>query len=331
MTNIRVGGKSMDKEKNIPFYNDLLFKYFVYNNEDQECMYLLKTIIEAVTPLKCKELYVKNTELLPSHYREKRAVLDVRVKTSEGETVNIEIQAYDDFENVFKRFQYYACKNIAMQIEEGDDYNQLKPFYQIVLYHEYDKEHHELVREFSNTGNKYHDNQRSLIYMYFVFMKEINRIIEEKGEENLNELEEIVNLIEKGNECDRINLTKVGRIMKKKYDKFMENDDLKDEALAIAKFQSQQKAKQRNYEKVVEALQSAEEEKSKALEKAKNAEEEKIKALEEKREKIKVQVVKFYQKKYPNEDISWLENLTEKQYDEILEPVSYTHLSCRRS
>lgn len=100
--------------------------------------------------------------------------------------------------------------------------------------------------------------------------------------------------------------------MKKKYDKFMEDDDLKDEALAIAKFQSQQKAKQRNYEKVVEALQSAEE-------KAKNAEEEKIKVLEEKREKIKVQVVKFYQKKYPNEDISWLENLTEKQYDEILE------------
>lgn len=108
MTNIRVGGKSMDKEKNIPFYNDLLFKYFVYNNEDQECMYLLKTIIEAVTPLRCKELYVKNTELLLSHYREKRAVLDVRVKTSEGETVNIEIQVYDDFENVFKRFQYYA-------------------------------------------------------------------------------------------------------------------------------------------------------------------------------------------------------------------------------
>ena len=85
----------------------------------------------------------------------------------------------------------------------------------------------------------------------------------------------------------------------------MEDDDLKDEALAIAKFQSQQKAKQRNYEKVVEALQSAEEEK--------------IKALEEKREKIKIQVVKFYQKKHPNEDISWLENLTEKQYDEILE------------
>ena len=59
----------------------------------------------------------------------------------------------------------------------------------------------------------------------------------------------------------------------------------------------------------MEALQSAEEEKIKALDEAKNA----------KKEKTKEQVVKFYQKKYPNEDISWLENLTEKQYDEILE------------
>ena len=42
--------------------------------------------------------------------------------------------------------------------------------------------------------------------------------------------------------------------------------------------------------------------------------EERAKSAEE---KIKVQVVKFYQKKYPNEDISCLENLTEKQYDEI--------------
>ena len=30
-------------------------------------------------------------------------------------------------------------------------------------------------------------------------------------------------------------------------------------------------------------------------------------------------VIKFYKMKYPNEDISWLENLTEKQYDEIFD------------
>ena len=37
------------------------------------------------------------------------------------------------------------------------------------------------------------------------------------------------------------------------------------------------------------------------------------------RNKARSQVMKFYQKKYPSEDTSWLENLAKKQYDEILE------------
>ena len=40
---------------------------------------------------------------------------------------------------------------------------------------------------------------------------------------------------------------------------------------------------------------------------------------EGKKEKSKSHVIKFYKTKYPNEDISWLENLTEKQYDEIFD------------
>ena len=69
------------KEKiTIPFYNDLLFKYFVYDNEDEGCQYILKKIIEEITPIRCKELYVINSELMTHHYREKRSILDVRVK-----------------------------------------------------------------------------------------------------------------------------------------------------------------------------------------------------------------------------------------------------------
>ena len=36
-------------------------------------------------------------------------------------------------------------------------------------------------------------------------------------------------------------------------------------------------------------------------------------------EKSKSHVIKFYKTKYPNEAINWLENLTEKQYDEIFD------------
>ena len=56
----------MDEEITIPFYNDLLFKYFISDNDDKESMYLLKTIIESVTPLRCQALYVMNSELIPS-------------------------------------------------------------------------------------------------------------------------------------------------------------------------------------------------------------------------------------------------------------------------
>ncbi|WP_405316617.1 Rpn family recombination-promoting nuclease/putative transposase [Faecalibacillus faecis] len=281
----------MNKEINIPFYNDLLFKYFVYNNEDQDCMYLLKTIIETVTPIRCKELHVMNSELIPSRYGEKKSILDVRVQTEEGEFINIEVQSQGIFESLHKRFQFYVFKNIASQIESGDDYRKLQPVYQIVLFNDEDQEHHELIREYASLDKKYHDDQGSLYHVYYIFLKEIDRIIEEKGKDNLDDLEELSYLIEKGSKCDRINLTKVGRIMKNKYDKFMEDMNLREEAWAYEKAEFDKKAHYYDGEAKGE------------------------------RNKAKSQVMKFYQKKYPNEDARWLENLTEKQYDEILELI----------
>ena len=45
-------------------------------------MYLLKTIIESVTPLRCQALYVMNSELIPSRYKEKKAIF--RCKSTNG-------------------------------------------------------------------------------------------------------------------------------------------------------------------------------------------------------------------------------------------------------
>ena len=260
------------KEKiTIPFYNDLLFKYFVYDNEDEGCQYILKKIIEEITPIRCKELYVINSELMTHHYREKRSILDVRVKTQEGEYINIEVQSAGLFESLHRRFQYYAFKNIALQIKSGD----------------------ELIRKFSIMNNKYHDDKGSLIHIYYVFLKEIEKIVKEKGKDHLNELEELCYVIEKGNECDRIKMTKVGQIMKEKYDKFMEDMNLREEAWAYEKAE---------FDKMAHYVDGE----------AKGRAEGKV-------EKSKSHVIKLYKTKYPNEDISWLENLTEKQYDEIFD------------
>ena len=150
-----------------------------------------------------------------------------------------------------------------------------------------------MIREYASLDKKYHDDKGSLYHVYYIFLKEIDRIIEEKGKDNLDDLEELSYLIEKGSKCNRINLTKVGRIMKNKYDKFMEDMNLREEAWVYEKAEFDKKAHYYDGE-------------AKGLVRGR---------VEGKAE----QVVKFSQKKYPNEDISWLENLTEKQYDEILE------------
>ena len=296
----------MDEEITIPFYNDLLFKYFISDNDDKESMYILKTIIESVTPLRCQALYVMNSELIPSRYKEKKAILDVRVQTDEGEFVNIEVQSTGMFESLHKRFQYYVFKNIATQVHSGDDYRKIKPVYMIILFNDEDKRHHELVRIRSDCDEKYHDSDGSLYHIYYVFLKEIDRIIKEKGKENLNDLEELSYLIEKGSHCDRINMTEVGRIMKRKYDKFMEDMNLREEAWAYEKARWDELARYDDMKKELDAKLT--EGKAKGI-------------IEGETKKSKSQAIKFYQKKYPESDIQWMENLTEKQYDQITEMI----------
>ena len=141
-----------------------------------------------------------------------------------------------------KRLQFYVFKNIASQIESGDDYRKLQPVYQIALFNDEEQEHHELIREYASLDKKYHDDKGSLYHVYYIFLKEIDRIIEEKGKDNLDDLEELSYLIEKGSKCNRINLTKVGRIMKNKYDKFMEDMNLREEAWVYEKAEFDKKA-----------------------------------------------------------------------------------------
>ena len=89
------------------------------------------------------------------------------------------------FESLHKRFQYYVFKNIATQVHSGDDYRKIKPVYMIILFNDEDRKHHELVRIRSDCDEKYHDSDGSLYHIYYVFLKEIDHIIKEKGKENM--------------------------------------------------------------------------------------------------------------------------------------------------
>ena len=59
------------------FKNDLVFKFMLSDLNDSRCYYLLKTIIEGITGIKCQELFVLNSEVNPEHLSDKDMVLDV--------------------------------------------------------------------------------------------------------------------------------------------------------------------------------------------------------------------------------------------------------------
>lgn len=73
-----------------------------------------------------------------------------------------------------KRLQFYVFKNIASQIESGDDYRKLQPVYQIALFNDEEQEHHELIREYASLDKKYHDDKGSQYHVYYIFLKEID-------------------------------------------------------------------------------------------------------------------------------------------------------------
>lgn len=73
---------------------------------------------------------IKKTELLPTylrkqHQKDKLGILDVRVVLEDGGQIDIEMQvlAYDYWA---ERSLFYLCKMFSKQIQEGEDYQELK-------------------------------------------------------------------------------------------------------------------------------------------------------------------------------------------------------------
>ena len=93
-------------------------------------------------------------------------------------------------------------------------------------------------------------------------------------------------------------MTEVGRIMKRKYDKFMEDMNLREEAWAYEKARWDELARYVDMKKELDAQLA----------------ETKMKAAEEAETKAKAEfVLKLFKSKYLNEETKWLENLTEQQ------------------
>ena len=276
------------------FKNDLVFKYLLSNMKDEQCRRLLKLIIEDVMDIKCKKINVLNSELNPHHISDKDMILDVQVKTEDGELIDIEMQNTKFSREIYHRFQAYESRMLDHQVNRGDKkYSEnLHKVVTILFIDDIDKDNLELIDAYMPRNRHGYVRRFNLIESYFVQLPFIKVIEKERGIKSFSKSEILIYILYHGLTHDIISLdNEVVTIMKDKMEQFNEDEEL---VLAAEK---RQLVKIQHYH---EGQRMHEEGK-----------------LASKKE----DTLMLFKSKFPQEDNELLENLTLQQYDHIFKAL----------
>ena len=280
------------------FKNDLVFKYLLSNMKDVQCYYLLKLIIEEIAHIKTQEITVLNSELNPSHISDKDMILDVQVKTEDGELIDIEMQNTKFSREIYHRFQAYESRMLDHQVNRGDKkYSEnLHKVVTILFIDDIDKDNLELIDAYMPRNRHGYVRRFNLIESYFVQLPFIKVIEKERGIKSFSKSEILIYILYQGLTHDIISLdNEVVTIMKDKMEQFNEDEEL---VLAAEK---RQLVKIQHYH---EGQRMHEEGKA-----------------EGKLASKKEDTLMLFKSKFPQEDNELLENLTLQQYDHIFKAL----------
>lgn len=294
-------------DKIYDFKNDFMFKHSLGNDQDPDSFYLLKLFIEGILNISCKSITILNPDLVVENIEDKDMLLDIRVQTNNGDYVNIEMQYSAFSKNQYQRFQIYGASLLSRQEKEGDDYQKnINHVYQIIFIDDIDKANLKLYDRYESRNEEGKLEKYNLLTRVYVQMPYINLIKKQKKLEEFSEIEKGIYIFENGITDDIIRLkedNKVVEIMKEKIDRFNQDEQLRDMAYKRSLNRwANERDKQDMYEKGKE-----------------EGIEEGIKQgiIEKSKEKTK----QLFNKYYPKEDDSILENLNSEQYDKIFEMI----------
>ena len=286
-------------DKIYDFKNDFMFKHSLGNDQDPGSFYLLKLFIEGILNISCKSITILNPDLVVENIEDKDMLLDIRVQTNTGDYVNIEMQYSAFSKNQYQRFQIYGASLLSRQEKERDDYQKnINHVYQIIFIDDIDKANLKLYDRYESRNEEGKLEKYNLLTRVYVQMPYINLIKKQKKLEEFSEIEKGIYIFENGITDDIIRLkedNKVVEIMKEKIERFNQDEQLRDMAYKRSLNRwANERDKQDMYEK---------------------GKEEGIK--QEKYNLIK----QLFNKYYPKEDDSILENLNSEQYDKIFEMI----------
>ena len=294
-------------DKIYDFKNDFMFKHSLGNDQDPGSFYLLKLFIEGILNISCKSITILNPDLVVENIEDKDMLLDIRVQTNTGDYVNIEMFS----KNQYQRFQIYGASLLSRQEKEGDDYQKnINHVYQIIFIDDIDKANLKLYDRYESRNEEGKLEKYNLLTRVYVQMPYINLIKKQKKLEEFSEIEKGIYIFENGITDDIIRLkedNKVVEIMKEKIERFNQDEQLRDMAYKRSLNRwANERDKQDMYEKgkeegIAEGVKQG---------------------LEMGIEQGKYNLIKqLFNKYYPKEDDSILENLNSEQYDKIFEMI----------
>ncbi len=298
-------------DKIYDFKNDFMFKHSLGNDQDPDSFYLLKLFIEGILNISCKSITILNPDLVVENIEDKDMLLDIRVQTNTGDYVNIEMQYSAFSKNQYQRFQIYGASLLSRQEKEGDDYQKnINHVYQIIFIDDIDKANLKLYDRYESRNEEGKLEKYNLLTRVYVQMPYINLIKKQKKLEEFSEIEKGIYIFENGITDDIIRLkedNKVVEIMKEKIERFNQDEQLRDMAYKRSLNRwANERDKQDMYEKgIAEGVKQGLEQGMKQG------------IIEKSKEKTK----QLFNKYYPKEDDSILENLNNEQYDKIFEMI----------
>ena len=288
-----------EKRRIEDFKNDVLFKFTLRDDQDPDCLYLLKLIIENIAGIECCSLKVQNPELNPQHVEDKDMILDVRVTNEKDEICDVEMQNSSLDQEQYQRFQIYGARLLVEQQKRGQDYvSNIHHVFQLIFIDDLDKDNLVLIDRYVSKNEEGHIEKYHLITRIYIYLPYINLLKKEKGLDKFNELEIAIYIFKYGIDDDIMKTKKkVVEIMEKKVEKFNEDIILQDMAFNRDLNRRARKAKEKREHE--EGLRIGKE--------------------EGRKETLKYNVVKLFMKINPNHETDFLDHLSLEQYEKIFD------------
>lgn len=297
ITHEELESKELD---NAGFREDAPFKYMHSRLEDPRVMNLNKTVIEGVLNMKVESLVVLNNELTRRTQDDKHMTADVVFLLNEEYIVNFEMQNSDISDDDMVRFQNYDAELLLTRNLKGNhNYeDSSKPVIQIIFAYDSNLENDELVSLYGLAHlHRGFQLRKGLIFVYIVHLPYINIIVEQKGIEYLDDNEIHTYLLANG--ADDAIMGLQSQVLE---DMLSMKEEFDQDAL--------QRAIEHNQER------KAYVDRKKAYTKGKE-----LGVEQGVYETQRQNTMRMFNRKYPNENVQLLENLTLEQYNEIFEKL----------